>query len=534
MARSLQWQFDATQLDRKRKPVWKLEIYDVRSTTDTINDIVLGNDLDADTGPRDFTPEAREISFNEIASDYLDGMGAQTLDITITDKHGSFDPLTGTDGNWIREGNVVRLTEGDERVDEELWVRTFTGLIVGQAGVLRGRTTGSGESRITFRAYDRAAKFLHYIRTSENFIQGAAYQDMAKSVATLDMGLDLDEIDWTSWGSTVTGHTSTQFVQEEPLVTIAKIMFHDGLMPFFNGEGKLSQVDNTISKAPARVYENDAQIISIDRPLGENDAINRVFVIGLNKDMTKVEQPLQVVATASITTGYFTSSEIFPVYFSEDRSIVADNPELRILTSVALTGVETFSNLTLPTGEINGVLMEVGTGFDPWLVLAFAGLYIGGVMIGDVVIYGKTYPVGQLVAALALMTAMSIMQRIGRGEYEIWAEPFEHVFEEIRACAQVALTLFNERNETTIENHLIQDQTAANNAARRVLLREQAKANPRNIKMFHDLRLLPDDIFETVDERTYMIKSIQRTMKRGADAIIAQLACFETTPGVVP
>jgi hypothetical protein len=67
-----------------------------------------------------------------------------------------------------------------------------------------------------------------------------------------------------------------------------------------------------------------------------------------------------------------------------------------------------------------------------------------------------------------------------------------------------------------------------------VLLREQAKGNARAVPMFHDLVLLPDDKFENPDGREYMIKSIQRTLSRDEQAVIANVDCFETTPGVVP
>jgi hypothetical protein len=529
------------QIDRMRQPRWKIFVYDIRSTGDTLNDIVLGNVLDPDTGPREFSVEAREIQFTENASDYVDGLGSQIIDVTITDAHGAFDPLTGDDGNWIRQGNVVRILEGDARVDQANWVWTFTGEITGQAGVLRSRAIGSGESWIKFRAYDRSARFFKYKRTSEDFGQGTPYISMAINVAQNDMGLDLGEIDFSAWGSNTTGHTSTQFVDEEPLVSIAKAMFVDGVLPFFDGEGRLTQTDGNIFKAPSRVYEDFGQFQAIERPMSEDNPINRVYVVGLSDTMTEIAQPQQVLATASITTGYFTSDESFPMYFSDDQSVVAKNVELNIIKSVngglnILGGGEEWEEITIPGGEIIGIQVSMDTGFAPYVIIFLTAVYVLLAVIPDTVLpyINQTVSVGRLIQAGALAGVLFLMTKIGRGEYEALGEPYEYVFEEIRACAQVALTPFNERNEITIENHLVQNQDDANECAKRVLLREQAKGNARAVPMFHDLVLLPDDKFETPDGREYMIKSIQRTLSRDEQAVIANVDCFETTPGVTP
>lgn len=541
MPRALPSLLDLAQIARKRKPAYRIYIYNVRGSTDVLRDVVVSNPLQAATGPREFTAEVRSVRITEVASDYVDGMGSTIVDIEITDKHGAFDPQgSGTDPQWIRQGNVVRIVEGDVRVDEAQWVPTFTGEIVGQAGVLRSRAVGnSGESKISFRAYDRSARYIKYKRTSENFSQGTSYISMATNVAQNDMGLDSAEISFSSWGTQVTGHTSTQFVFEEPLVSIAKAMFVSGVLPYFDGEGKLTQVDGTVTKAPSRVYNDDAQFVSIERPRTEDNSINRVCVVGLSADMTEVVQPLQVVGTGRITTGYFTQDESFPIYFSDDHSFVAKNIELSVLRSVNgginfLGGGEEWEEIQLPSGEAIGVQISIETGFAPYVVIFLTFVYIILAIIPDEVLYFFTIPVGRFIQAFALAAILFLMSKIGRGEYEVLGEPYEYVFEEIRGCAQVALTPFNERSEHTIENHLVQNQSDLNNSARRVLLREQAKGNQRTVTMFHDLLLIPDDVFETADGRSYMIQSIQRTLAREPESAIATLACFEVTPGVVP
>jgi hypothetical protein len=147
---------------------------------------------------------------------------------------------------------------------------------------------------------------------------------------------------------------------------------------------------------------------------------------------------------------------------------------------------------------------------------------------------GITISVGRKIQAVALAAVLILMTMIGRGHYVVHGIPFEWVYLEIRAKACVADVLTEDLVELEIENHLIQTQADADTAAAFVLFREQAKANERAVTMIHDLRLEPDDIFQTADDRRYMIASIQRVLQRDIGMVVAQLQCFEVTPGVYP
>jgi hypothetical protein len=538
-------------LDERRQPAWKILVYDVRSTTDTINNVVRGDALLALTGPRDFTKDVLSAVLEEVAGDFNgDGVAASTLSLTIEDPQGKFDPLltlvapTG-DGRWLRDGNVVRIIEGDARVAEADWVTTFTGELVGQAGVKRGRVARASE--ITMDAVDRTARFLRFPVTSDTFGLGATLLSIATSIAQNDMALDSSEILLGGWGAQVTGHHSTQFVEEPPLVALAHLMFPDGFMPRFTGAGKLAQTSGIITKAPARSYADSDLIQDIERPKHRIKAKNRVTVRGLSATLTKITQPFQKLAEVNITTGFFARDEEIRVTWSEDETKLAQNTRMKVLRSVngGLLDFGATENYTeepkSPEGSVSGEI-TVGTGFAPYVVVFLTGIYVALQAIPRVVVVvsfggggGFTIPAQDIVAASSLSVALMLMAQIGRGHYLIEGEPFEYVFQEIVATAEVQGLTNDDANVLDISNHLIQTQAVADTAAMNVLRREVAKANLRAVTMLVDLVLEPDDVFELAAEsRKFMIRSQSRTLRRGAEAVVAVMECFEVTPGLVP
>jgi hypothetical protein len=539
---------NAAMLDERRQPAWKILVYDVRSTTDTINNLVRGDALLALTGPRDFTKDVLVATLEEVAGDFNgDGVAASSLSLTISDPLGKFDPLltlvapTG-DGRWLRDGNVVRVLEGDARVPEADWVTTFTGELVGQAGVRRGRVARASE--ITMDAVDRAARFLRFPVTSDTFGIGSTLLTIGTLIAQTDMALDSSEILLGGWGAQVTGHFSTQFVEEPPLVALAHLMFPDGFMPRFTGAGKLAQTSGIITKAPARSYPDSDLIQDIERPKHRIKAKNRVTVRGLSATMTKITQPFQKLAEVNITTGFFARDEEIRVTWSEDETKLVQNTRMKVLRSINgglldFAATETYTEEPKsPEGSVAGTI-EVGTGFAPYIIVFFTGIYIGMQAIPRPVVApggsGFTIPVQDVIAAAALSVVMLLMSQIGRGQYQIEGEPFEYVFQEIVGTAQVQGLSEDEVNVLDISNHLIQTQAVADTTAQNVLRREVAKANVRAVTMLVDLLLEPDDVFELAAEsRKFMIRSQSRTLRRGADAVVAVLDCFEVTPGLVP
>lgn len=553
MARSLIADLDIIQTRKDgRRPAFKVEVYDIRSGGDTIGDIVRGLTLAADTGPRDFTDDVVSVSITEQAGDIVEsGVAGTSVSLVVADPNNQFDPFNTIGspsglGRWLRRGNVIRIYEGDTRVPEADWPITFTGVLQGQAGTRENRNPDAGARRLTIKAVDRSSGFLRYKNTSDEFDIGNTYLDAATDIATIDMGLDLDELDFAGFGSYATLQPFS-FVDEEPLVSIARLMMVDGFLPKFDGEGKLTQTQPLLIASPDRVYTDDGLFEEIDRPFSEISPTNRVTVIGLDGNLSKASQPRQELLRISLTTGYFNQDEDVTEFWSEDRTLLAENVTAKVEKSVngglsALGGDETFTFIPAPNGLEGtiGAVLSIESGFAPWLIVFLTVTYIALSWVPDEVVTvgfgantGITINVGSAAAAIALAAALFIMSKIGRGVYVYEGEPFEYVLAEIREIAEISGILAADRIEVTIENHLIQTSAQAAALARDVLFEQQARGNPRSIRMLHDLRLEPHDVFRTTSNRLFVVDKVQRTLQRGLPTI-ATVDVFESTEGLNP
>ncbi len=557
MARSLSPLMAGAMLGERRQPAYRVEIYDVRSTLGTvsptrINDIVVANvtglgGLPELVGPRDFTDDIESIQISETAGDYIDnGIAATDVALRILDRDGLLDPLLSpapADGRWLRQGNVVVIREGDLQVPESDWPITFTGSLVGQPG--REDDRDAATATLVAAAASREVDFLRRSSTSRNFLQGTTYGSMVQDIAEGDMRLDVNELNLPSFGSNITRFVSTQFVEESPLVSIAKIAFVDGLLPRFEGDGRLGMIDGTITKGPARTYDNGREVLRVSRPITKQDGVNEIRIIGLSAELSKVIQDRQQLATASITTGFFTREARINVKWSEDGTQQALDVKMEVDASVAdgvlNFGGESFTNFPqVDGGSIAGrIKIDGGLAQGAALAALVATAWVASLTVWDQAIFpsGNTIPIGRAVTVSVGQVLFSILGKVGRGQYRIMGRPYEYVFQEIVSTARVSTVEPEERVELEIENHLLTSQAACDTVAERVLRRERAKQNVRQIEMFHDLLIEPDDVIQVgsgAGARRYMIQRITRELRRGGSAGLCNIDGFEVTAGVLP
>lgn len=556
MARVLDTDLDQLQLAERRRPGYRLEVFDIRSTSTEvtptrINDVVVFNLglglLPAIVGPREFEDDVIQVDVTEVAGDYVNqGIAATHITFQVSDPDGLLDPVGNpapANGRWLRQGNVVVVREGDEEVDVSDWPITFTGAIQGQPGQERGRNTGL--SVLAVKCSSREVDFLRRKNTTRNFLQGTAFQDIGEEIAETDMGLGLDELNLGSFGGgRLTCHLSTQFVDESPLATLAKLMFPEGFMPRFEGDGRLGITTGVTSKAATRIYDESELPITITRPILEFNGTNDVEIIGLDCDLTKIVQERQLLATAGITTGFFSKDSKIEVIYSEDGTQQAEDLTFLVVQSVGDSPITFGSEDFTPTiqsdgGSIRGDIDVDGSiGSGILLVGLIVGAWIASLGIPDFATEapGPVLPTGRSFTVFAGKAIMFVLAQNGRGEYEIHGRPYEYVFKEIRAVARISGIRSEDREQVSIENHLIGSQADADEIALRVLRRERTKQNLRGIFTIHDLRLEPDDVLQVgsgTGSRRYMINSISRTLSRDGDGTAA-LGCFEVTSGVRP
>lgn len=549
MSRAISFLYDQLMTSSyPRQPQFKVFIYDFRTTGDTINQVVRGQPLDADTGPREMT-EVVEVVRTDVAGDFVSpGIISSQLSLSINDPNNILDPMTllldpDSDGRWLRQGNGVRVIQGDSSIPEAQWPVVFTGKLIGSAGVDRERT--SGNAAITCRALDRVADFLNLTNTTSKFGISTPFIQMVTDIATVDMGLDLEELELAGFGTRLTTQRATRFVKESPIVSIAKIMMVDGFMPRFNGEGKLTQTQGIVTGFPNRVYPTNKTIVSVHRPEADSDVVNSVCVLGLDANLSRIVQPTQDLLSVQITTGYFTKKEKVKVYWSEDRKLIAADvdPTVHVSADGALNfagASENFEDIPAPGGADGtiGSIIRIDTGFTRELMISITVGYIAAAWIPDTVasvIVGQTVPVGRAAQAAVLVAILLLMTQIGRTHVTFRGKPTEYVYKEIRACARKCDIRPKERNEITVENHLISDQTTADEVARDILFRQLAAAHPRNIVIIDDVKLEADDIFQYPDpvfgDRRMLIKQLVSTMTRGGDHLMV-IQAHEITAGL--
>lgn len=271
-----------------------------------------------------------------------------------------------------------------------------------------------------------------------------------------------------------------------------------------------------------------------------------MLVKGLADVLSLQPHPRQVVATAEITTGFFTQDEDFDVYFSEDRRILVRNVSFKIRKSVngglRFVGDEDSSAIFAPTGALDpgeiGRTITISTGFAPWLLGFFTAIYISQAIQPDAAPQAPagvlpTISIGRVVQSIALAGAMLVVMQIGRGVYEFRGDPFEYVYAEITGEARRAGVGEFDENVFEIENHLINSQTLANERARDILFLFLGEGNPRGVEMLFDLKLEPNDIFEIPGNRRFLIDAIKRRLVREGQGM-ASYQAFEVTSGVVP
>lgn len=546
--RALSTELLPIQTDRFRRYDYKVYVYDFVSTRslvvpDNISRLVQGATLDALAGPLDITNVVSEVVMTERSSDVAQGnIQGNSISINIVDRGTVYDPVNGSAKRWLKPGNGIRIVEGDSSLTEDKWVTTFTGTIIGRAGA--EMTDRAGNLILQVAAEDRTSSLLKVKTTSQNFGQGTPYQFIMRSILVDEAGLADAEFNLGGVGTQVTTQSTTQIVDESPLLSMAKFSFVDGFVPYFNGGGVMVFTENTSTKGPSVTYLNLDPFEGFSRPFSPLEDVNEVEIVGLQSTMEKIVQPTQALASAGVTLGFFGGDASIKVQWSSDRTQQAENARLNVISSVtgALIpfGAE---SLKLTTDDDTGTRfgrIEVEGAFYAPLVVVLYALAIVAQYIPDLVIVaglgassGTTISVGRILETVASLAIALIQATIGRGDYEVIGEPYEYVFKEIRGVARVGQFAFVDIRNITVENHLIDTQGEADAIAMRELRTARKRGNLYNCTMVHDLRLEPLDKFLLPDGREFMILEIGRTLSRSQNQI-ATLALFETTIGVHP
>lgn len=470
-------------------------------------------------------------------------------DYTVDEFNGQ---ITGVGTRWVAATDYY-VSYSAHTIPVQDWPITFTGTISGRAGADERDREGNATLQVT--AVDRMASYLKITTTSAAYDQGTSYQEMMRALLEDDAGMGPDEFDLLTVGqSHLTSQSTTQLVDESPVLSVAKIAFVDGFVPRFRGDGVLTLAPTTVTNGADIIYDDENLFTGFARPFNPVDGPNEVEVLGLDANQSRIDQPRQVVATATLTLGFFGGDASIRVKFSDDETQQALNTSLNAVSSVtgALIpfGAEEWNPIVDDDGGVRGGRIEVaGAFYAPLVTTLYASRIATSYLPDNVVVAGigastgSTISVGRIVEGAAAIAIALIQATIGRGDYEILGDPYEYVFKEIRRTARVKDVPLEERRTVQVENHLLDNDNydedtmtgidEVQNVANRELIGVRKRQNTYVTVMRHDLRLEPYDKFRLPDGREFIIISIQRTLSRN-EMQTATLQLFETTAGVFP
>jgi hypothetical protein len=460
--------------------------------------------------PLDLTPYCADLSWTP----------AQ-LTFSLVDEDGSFNGDTGQYRKYLKDGAIIRLKEGDTRVSANYWPWTFTGAIKGQSGWSKGPRPQTLQARVTAFSRDNTQAFKRRQITSKQYTAGTdlgvVFHDLAESFLGLTDDENLVPI---NLGRSLL-HKTNQLVQVAPWDGLTALLEVVSLVPRFNGEGRLTYFDKNLARAPNRELPDYITVHRLEQMPRTQDVINKVVVVFLDSELSEIEGTMQVLGSASITTGFFTFEERIPCYWSTDRKQRAKSTWMKIIKSVNANllpvGEESYAEKDIYHGEIR---IEIYI-WVPMLATVLLADYVAATMLlPDTVVVplggtGYTIPWGRAAQAADLIGILVIMMSLGSAQYEIWGVPYDLVYQEQESIAVEDGLSYWEENELEIKNDFIGSFDQADAVAVTELIFQKSMGELRRLVLDDDLALEPGDIVQVPDGRRIFIQNMNKQVRRG-------------------
>ena len=518
-----------------RRPAYKIYAWD--PTAATISAVVSAVGILSDPAPVDLTPYASDLSWSD-----------RQFVFTLVDPRGLFHPDFGEYRKYLMDASIVRLLEGDETVPEADWTVTFTGQVHGQIGWSKSRNAAKMTSRVTVFGRGETQAFKRRKVTSKEYTVGTdlgiALYDMCKTF----LGLTKNEMRIPLTLGRQFKHKVNQLSQVTPWDGISSLLEVVCYQPYFDGEGKLSYINKSLHRPPARLYENGDRIVELNVPERSQDAINKVTVTFLDSQLERVDGPYQKLGQAQVTTGFFSMHERLETWWSEDHKQRADGTSMKVIKSVnsgllpvgseRYTAVDEFHGqidvdisvwvpilatvmlaeylLAAKAPDRTSQTVVTVPGMGSTLVAPPMGGPVEGVITVNPTTMGQwTISVGRVLQAQALIGILLIMMSLGSAQYEVWGTPYDYAYLEKKSIAiEDGLDYWLENN-LDIKNDFIGTHDQSDIIAMTELIWQKCLGAPRKIAVADDPRLEIGDIIGLPDGRKVVITGMSKTIKRG-------------------
>lgn len=487
-------------------------------------------------------PKWKVLSFNAASdtwADIIQGTYGQTpVNLTeyVSRIEHSFDRMTITfadssslvfhpDGGSLRtslaQGRIIRLYEGFEGLAETDWLVTFSGTVEGSYSWTYQRAESvSAQVNVFSRGSNQAWKRRNV--TSRDFTIGSDWSSMFLNIVQDVMLLeDAEVVAPHPWG-VVFDKNSNQVVNFPPWDALEQLAFGIGAVPWFNGKGELDLYYKTQTRTTLTLA-NDTHLRKYESRGSAAETINKIILTYLSNELSRVDGTDQLLASATVTSGFFTSSIEVDAYYSDERKTRSDNPRL-IIKQSANAGLLSFCDESMEKiDEFHSKIIVDVSIWAPVLATTMLAMYMAIQAIPRAVVTalfgGTTIPVQDIAAAAVLITILLLMMSIGTGQYEIWGTPYEMVYLEQQAIAQKSGIEFWEEREKEIRNDFISTPEQAQALAVNELHYEVMKERPRSILLRYDPRLEPGDIIQLSNGVKIWIESVTRTIQRNSNDV---------------
>lgn len=516
--RNLSPGFRSVLESRRRRPAYRLYAWDPGTTTISAVSSAPDSNHSSIPEPLDLTPYASDLDWSD-----------KKLSFTIVDPGGLFHPDTGANQGYLRDGAILRLVEGDETLEEDDWLTTFTGQVHGQVGWRKSRRTGQVTARVTVFGRGENQAYKRRKITTREYTAGTDLGVALHDVAETFMGLTHAEILIPQVLGRVFMHKTNQLSQVSPWEGVEALLQVVCCLPLFNGEGRLTCLDKNLQRPPMKVLEDYAQFFELEVPERSQDGVNKVKVTFLDSQMERVDGPYQCLGTAQVTTGFFSLGEELDAWWSEDHKQRADGTSLKVVKSVNSgvlpVGEESYEEVDEFHGRIT-VTIHV---WVPILATAMLAEYLAAAFIPDDVVVGIgtgfTIPVGRVVQAQAMIGILLIMMSIGSAQYEVWGTPYDYAYLEKQSVAIEDGLEYWQENEKEIKNDFIGTHDQADKVAVTELVWEKTQNAPRRLALEDDPSLEPGDILVLPDGRRIVIMALSKKIKRGEVPVLVIDGC---------
>lgn len=516
-----------------RWPTFQVIIWNPNRTT--MNQLADGTATDPG---KDISPWVESAAYQE-NNGYENANNPRMTSIRFNFKRGAVSGQVFRRG-LIEDGVLVRVLQGDARVEKSEWIPIFTGTFRGRPGDNPGvpATTSEGLQAV---AHGREERFLNLQVTTKEFPVNTDLGEMFMVVANRNMGLGQDEILVGAQGFE-TKHITNQLVDINALQALWELLFPVGKKPKFDALGRLVAVDVNLDK-PAIKVQSAGNLLQRSQIAAPNDVEvnNLVAVRGLNADLTRVIQEFQRLITVQAVTGYFDSEFEEDIYYSEDRTQRAQDTFVNEKKKIKWSGgdwteIDEFhGQLVIDTRFLRNARVIIFTTYlTTTLAVALLDLFMDEVPAAantpvpavPITTVAVLKFILEILAQVALAALLWSMNFIGRGVYEVHGKPFENVYQEIVSEAKLTGLTPEAERRAEFRNDFISDITTLDVIAKERLRRELVKNQLFVIELLDDPQVEVDDVIEDKDGQRFYVVSVSKTLKFGEQPIM-RLTCWK-------